>query len=120
MELPNELLEQIAFSTRPKNEEHMLSIMDKSTDEKHLSQPLQTNKKQFKLAVTFVSALNGIFNVTNSNNKIYFKKALVDEDFIQIRIPQVLLKWNQKTLKSNVLLSTKVITVKQIIHSNSN
>ena len=88
MELPSKLLEQIAFNTRPKIEEHMLIVMDKSMDEEHLSQPLQTNNKQFKIAVTFLSAYNGIFNVTNRNNKFYFKKALNDEDFIQIRIPE--------------------------------
>ena len=60
--------------------------MDKSTHEEHLFQPLQTNNKQFKIAVTFLSAYNGIFNVTNRNNKFYFKKNLIDEDFIQIRI----------------------------------
>ena len=60
--------------------------MDKSTYEEHLSQPLQTNNNQFKIAVTFLSAYNGIFNVTNSNNKLYFEKALIDEDFIQITI----------------------------------
>ena len=27
-------------------------------------------------------------NVTNRSNKVYFKKALIDEDFIQIRIPE--------------------------------
>ena len=52
MELPNNLLEQIAFNTRAKIEGHMLIVMDKSHEE-HLSQPLQTNNKQFKLAVTF-------------------------------------------------------------------
>ena len=88
MELPSKLLEQIAFNTRPKIEEHMLIVMDKSTLEEHLSQPLQTNNKQFKIAVTFLSAYNGIFNVTNRNNKIYFKKGLIDEHFIQIRIPE--------------------------------
>ena len=88
MELPSKLLEQIAFNTRPKIEEHMLIIMDKSTHEEHLFQPLQTNNKSFKLAVTFLSAYNGIFNVTNRNNKFYFKKNLIDEDFIQIRIPE--------------------------------
>ena len=41
--------------------------MDKSTHEEHLSQPLQTNNKQFKIAVTFLTGYNGIFNVTNSN-----------------------------------------------------
>ena len=69
MELPSKLLEQIAFITRPKIEEHMLIIMDKSTHEEHLFQPLQTKNKQYKIAVTFLSAHNGIFNVTISNNK---------------------------------------------------
>ena len=36
MELPSKLLEQIAFNTRPKIEEHMLINMDKSTHEEHL------------------------------------------------------------------------------------
>ena len=48
MELPSKLLEQIAFITRPKIEEHLLIIMGKSTHEEHLSQPLQTNNKQLK------------------------------------------------------------------------
>ena len=87
MELPSKLLEQKAYNTRPKIEEHMLIVMDKSTHEEHLSQPLQTNNKQFKIAVTFLSAYNGIFNVTNRNSKIYFKKSLIEEDFIQITIP---------------------------------
>ena len=88
MELSTNLLEQIAYNTRPKTEEHILIIMDKSTQEEHLFQPLQTNNKQFKIAITFLSAYNGIFNVTNKNNKFYFKKNLIDEDFIQIRIPE--------------------------------
>ena len=87
MELPSKLLEQIAFNTRPKIEEHMLIVMDKSIHEEHLSQPLQTKNKQFKIAVTFLSAYNGIFNVTNRNNKFYFRKNLINEDFIQITIP---------------------------------
>ena len=87
MELPSKLLEQIAFNTRPKIEDHMLIVMDKSTHEEHLSQPLQTNNKQFKIAVTFLTGYNGIFSVINDNNKFYFKKATQDEDFIQIRIP---------------------------------
>ena len=48
--------------------------MDKSTHEEQLSQPLQTKNKQFKIAVTFLSGYNGIFNVTISNIKFYFKK----------------------------------------------
>ena len=31
----------------------MLMVMDKSSHEEHLSQPLQTNIKQFLIAVTF-------------------------------------------------------------------
>ena len=88
MELPSKLLEQIAFNTRSKIEEHMLIVMDKSTHEEHLFQPLQTNNKQFKIAVTFLTAYNGIFNVTNENNKIYFLKSIIDKDsYIQITIP---------------------------------
>ena len=45
MELPSKLLEQIAFHTKPKIEEHMLIILDKSVHEEHLFQSLQTNNK---------------------------------------------------------------------------
>ena len=72
--------------------------MDKSTHEEHLSQPLQTNNKQFKIAVTFLTGYNGIFNVTNSINKFYF---------------------NQK-MKSRGYLLMKAISPKQIIHSQLN
>ena len=88
MEIPIKLLEQIAFNTRPKIEEHMLIVMDKSSHEEHLSQPFQTNNKQFKIAVTFLSGYNGIFNVTSENTKFYFLKSITDEDgHIQIIIP---------------------------------
>ena len=49
----------------------MLIVMDKSTHEEHLSQPLQTNNKQFKIAVTSLAGFNGIFNATNSNNNFF-------------------------------------------------
>ena len=87
METQSKLLEQIAFNTRPKISEHMLIIMDKSTHEEHLSQPLQTNNKQFKIAVTFLTAYNGIFNVTGKNNKVYFLKLITDDDHIKVSIP---------------------------------
>ena len=62
--------------------------MDKSTHEEHLSYPLQTNKKQFKTAVTFSTGYNGVFNIVNSNNEFYFMKTITDEDgFVQITIP---------------------------------
>ena len=88
MELPTNLLEQIAFNTRPKIEEHMLIIMDKSTHEEHLFQPLQTNNKQFEIAIRFLSAYNGIFNVTSDNNKFYFTKSITDDEhYIVVSIP---------------------------------
>ena len=88
MELPSKLLEQIALNTRPKIEEHLLIVMDESTHEELLSQPLQTNNKLFKKAINFLTGYNGIFNVTNSNSKFCFKETITDEeDFIQITIP---------------------------------
>ena len=87
MELPKNLLEKIAFITRPKIENHILILMDKSTHEEHLSQPLQIEIKQFKKAVTFLTAYNGTLNVTNENNKLYFNKTITNEDrFINITI----------------------------------
>ena len=37
----------------------MLIVMDKSTHEERLSQPLQTNNKQFKIEMTFLTGCNG-------------------------------------------------------------
>ena len=85
---PGKLLEQTAFNTRPKIEEHVLIVMKKSIHEAHLSQPLQTNNKQFKIAVTFLTGYNGIFNVTDKNDKFYFTKSITDDDgFIQLTTP---------------------------------
>ena len=86
MELATKLLEKIAFNTRPKIEEHMLINMKKSTHEEYLFHPLKTNKRKFKIAVTFLSAYNGIFNVSSSYNKFYFFKSISDNDHIQITI----------------------------------
>ena len=61
--------------------------MNKSTHEEHSYQPLQTNNKQFKIAVTFLTGYNGIFNVTKLNNKFYFLKSITDDDHIKITIP---------------------------------
>ena len=87
MELPSKLLEQIIFNTTPKNEEHILIVTDKSTLEEHLSQPLQTDNKQFKIAITFLTGFNGIFNATNSKNKFYLTRPIDDDDFSVIQIP---------------------------------
>ena len=88
MELPSKVLEQKAFNTRPKIEEHMLVVVDKSIREEHLYQPLLTNDKQFKIAVTFLTGYNGIFNLTPKNNKFHFMKSSTNEDgLIQITKP---------------------------------
>ena len=90
MELLSKVLEEIAFITRPnKIDEHILIVLYKNIHEEHLSQPLQTNNKQFKMAVIFLAGYNGIFNVTNKNNKLYFAKSISDKDgFIQTLIPK--------------------------------
>ena len=87
MELPSKIIEQIAFTTRPRREEHLLIVMDKSTPEGHLSQPLQTGNKQFKVDVTFSTAYKGIFNIRSTNKKIYSKKSVTGKvGFIQLTI----------------------------------
>ena len=63
MELPSKISEQIAFNTKPKIKEHMLIVIDKSNHEEHLTQPLQTNIKEFEIAVTFLTGYNGIISV---------------------------------------------------------
>ena len=120
MELPSKLSEQIAFITRPKIEEHMLIIMNKSTHEEHHSQPLQTNNKQFKIAVTFLTGYNGIFNVTNSNNKFYSKKTLIEGDFEQTIIPSGAYEIESLNNESKGLLLIQVITPKLNSHSRKN
>ena len=64
----------------------MLTFMDKSTHKEHLAQPLQTNNKQFKIAVTFLTGYNGIFNVTEKNILIYSARLLTGEK-LWITIP---------------------------------
>ena len=71
MELPTKLLEQIPFIARPNIEEHMLIVTDKITHEEHLFQPLQINIKQFKIAVTFLTRYNVIFNITEKKQILF-------------------------------------------------
>ena len=66
----------------------MVIVLDKSTHEEHFSEILQTNNEQFKIAVTFLTGYNGIFNVINSNKNFYFMKSISDRyGIIQITIP---------------------------------
>ena len=53
MELPSKILEKTVFKTRLKIEEHMLVVVDKSTQEENKSQRLQFHIKQFQIVVTF-------------------------------------------------------------------
>ena len=95
----------------------MLIVTDKSTHEEHLSQLLQTNNKQFKIAVTFLSAYNGIFIFTNENNKFYFMKSTSDEDgYIQIMKPPGSYEIESLNKKINELLFIKNKVQKLIIH----
>ena len=73
--------------TRPKIEDHMLIVMDKSTHEENLSKPLQTKNKQFKIAVTFPTGNNEIFIVTIEIFKLFFAKSFADDEFSKISIP---------------------------------
>ena len=84
----SKLLEQIASKTRPKIEEHMLIVMDKSIHKENLSQPFQTDNKRLKINVIFLTGYIVIFNLSDGNNKFYFLEKITDEfDFIQITIP---------------------------------
>ena len=60
-----------------------IKVLTKSIYPSHFKQIF----KQFKIAVTFLTGYNGIFNVTNANIKFYFTKSISDEDgFVQITI----------------------------------
>ena len=69
MELLSKSLEQIAFIPRPEKEEHMLTVMNKSIHEEHLSKLLRTNNKQFEIAVNLLTGYNGIFIVASRSIK---------------------------------------------------
>ena len=120
MELPSKLLEQIAFKTRPKIEQNMLIVMGKSTHEEHLSQPLQTNDKQFEMAVTFLTAYNGILMSQNQIISFISRKQLKVRILLELSYHLVLTKLNRWIRKLKWLLLRKVITLKVIIHSESN
>ena len=87
MEWPSKIIEQIAYNIEPKIEEHVLIVLDKSIHEEHLVHPLQSNINQFKIAITFLTACNGISNVTNWNNDLYFTVWINDDDFDVMSIP---------------------------------
>ena len=87
MELPSKIIEQIPYNTRLKIEERMLIVLDESTHEEPLSQFLQTNNKQFQIAITFLPGYNGIFSVTNKNSKSIFISIFEGAEYNVITIP---------------------------------
>ena len=118
MELPSKLLKQIANNRRPKIEEHLLNVLDKTAHEEDLFQSLQNIDKQFKIAITFLTAYNGFFKVTNKNNKFYFAKSITDKDgFIQITVPQGAYEIESLNDESEKIMIDKGLLPKQIIHS---
>ena len=54
MELASKHLEQVAFNAAAKIEEHIMTVLYKTTQEKNLSEPLQSKTKPFRIAVTFL------------------------------------------------------------------
>ena len=87
MELPSKISKQKTFVTRPKSEEHMLIVMAKYVHAERLSQSLQTNIKQFKIAVAFLTGFVGTFNVTDKKRDFCFTVRINDDDFSAISIP---------------------------------
>ena len=93
MELPSKLLKQIAFNTRPKKEEHIWIVIDISTHEENLHQPLQTNNKQFKIAVTFLTGYNGVLMLQIQLLSFILRKQLQTmKIFYKLPYHQVLMK----------------------------
>ena len=64
-------------------QESLLIVEDRSTHEEHLSQPLKTNDKQHKVAVTFLTCCNGNFNITKI---ILFARAIDIDNFSKISL----------------------------------
>ena len=74
MDLPSKFLERIAFNTGAKIEQYFRNVLDKSIHEEHLSLTLQTNNEQFKLAVTFLTGYNGVFNSVEKKQNLLVHK----------------------------------------------
>ena len=66
--------------------------MDKSTNEEYLSQSLQTNNKRFKIDVTFLTAYNGIFNITKKIISFTSKNPLLKRILFKLKFPKDLTK----------------------------
>ena len=85
MELPSKVLEQIAFNTRAKIEEHMLVVMDKSIHEEHLSQTLQTHNILKSLSPLQLVIM--VFLTSQTKIKNCFTVSINNDDINRISIP---------------------------------
>ena len=65
--LNSKVLEQITIKAKPKTDELMLIVMDKSGQEKNLSLPLQNKNEQLKVADLFQTGYNAIFKDRDKN-----------------------------------------------------
>ena len=61
--------------------------MDRSILEEVLSQLLQTLNEDFYIGITFLTQINGIFNVLSKNNKFFFAISITQDRFFQLTVP---------------------------------
>ena len=69
----------------------------------------KTDKKQFILAVTFLTGYNGIFNITTKNNIFYFTFSVNDNDFNAISIPPGAYEVESSEDEINELLLLRIV-----------
>ena len=77
MDPTNKISEQIACNTKPKNGKHILIEMDESMQGEKLSHPFRNNKKQFKIAVTFLTGYIGTFKITEKTMNSVWRNQLL-------------------------------------------
>ena len=80
--------------------EHVLIVLDNSKLEEKLSQPLKTNRKQFEIAVTFVTGYYGVLTVTSKNEKLFFATSI--KMVASKKQGLLVLKFRTKKLKGKV------------------
>ena len=66
----------------------MLIVLDKSMQEEHLSQPLETIIIQFKIVVIFLSGYNGVFNIPNEGKIFNFISVFGEAKCNLIQVPR--------------------------------
>ena len=61
-------------------------MLGKSTREQNLDETLQTNNKQFKIAIKFLTGYHGFFNITDKNNRFFY--ITPEKMIVEIVIPK--------------------------------